>query len=111
SDPGAHPDPDAVARAAALLKEARRSAVVAGSGVWWAHAETELRDLLRLADLPAVSNGLARGIVPPESRYHATRARGVALGEADLVLVVGVPLDFRLGFGRSPVVFDEARII
>jgi acetolactate synthase-1/2/3 large subunit len=110
-DPGAHPDPEAVQRAAALLKEARQPAVVAGSGVWWAHAETQLFELLRAADLPAVTNGQARGMVPPESPHYGTRARGVTLGEADLVVVVGVPLDFRLGFGRPPVIPDEARIV
>jgi len=110
-DPGAHPDPDAVAAAAALLRTARRPAVVAGSGVWWSHAEAELCELLRVADLPAVGNGLARGIVPPDSPYYATRARSVALGEADLVLVVGVPLDFRLAFGRAPVFDEDARLV
>jgi acetolactate synthase I/II/III large subunit len=110
-DRGDHPDPDAVKRVAALLREAKRPAVVVGSGVWWAHAETELCELLRVADLPAVTSGLARGTVPPDSPHYGTRARGLALGGADLVLVIGVPLDFRLGFGRSPVVSEEARIV
>jgi acetolactate synthase-1/2/3 large subunit len=111
ADAGAHPDPDAVQRVAALLREARRPAVVAGSGAWWAHAEAELGELLRVADLPAVTNGLARGLVPPDSALYGTRARGVVLGEADLVLVIGVPLDFRLGFGRAPVISEEAKIV
>jgi acetolactate synthase-1/2/3 large subunit len=85
--------------------------VVAGSGVWWAHAEEELGELLRVAGLPAVTNGLARGMVAPDSPWYATRARGVALGEADVVLVVGVPLDFRLGFGRPPVIPDDAQVV
>ena len=110
-DRGAHPDPDAVERAAALLREARQPALVAGSGAWWAHAEAELAELLRVADMPAVTNGLARGMVAPDSAWYGTRARGLALGEADLVLVVGVPLDFRLGFGRSPVISDDAKIV
>src|SRR2546430_3521933 len=61
--------------------------------------------------MPAVTNGLARGMVALDSALYGTRARGVVLGEADLVLVVGVPLDFRLGFGRSPVISEEARIV
>ncbi|HEX6347845.1 MAG TPA: acetolactate synthase [Candidatus Dormibacteraeota bacterium] len=110
-DRGAHPDPDAVREAARLIREARQPAVVAGSGVWWGHAEEPLRRLLEAAGLPAVTNGLARGIVPPVSPGFATRARSVALGEADLVLVVGVPLDFRLAFGRAPVFNEDARLI
>ena len=110
-DRGAHPDPEAVKRVADLLRKAERPAVVAGSGVWWAHAEEPLRRLLEVAGLPAVTNGLARGMVPPDSPFYATRARGVALGEADLVLVIGVPLDFRLAFGRPPVFDDEAALV
>src|SRR5581483_9999240 len=53
----------------------------------------------------------ARGILPPSHRLAATRARRVALGEADVVVVVGVPLDFRLGFGNPPVLAEQARIV
>ena len=106
-EPGAPPDPDAVARVAGLLARSRRPAVIAGSTVWWAHAETELRRFLEAARVPAVLNGMARGILPPGHDLLRTRARSTALGEADLVLVIGVPLDFRLNFGMAPV-FDES---
>ena len=110
-DPGPEPDPEEVRRAAGCLRSARRPAVVAGSGVWWAHAESELVQLVEAAGIPAVLNGLARGMLAPEHELCATRGRRVALGEADLVLVVGVPLDFRLGFGRSPVIGEGAEIV
>jgi acetolactate synthase-1/2/3 large subunit len=110
-DPGGPPDHDEVNKVARLLAEAARPAIVAGSGVWWARAEDELRSLAEVAGLPVVLNGLARGMLPPEHRLFATRARGVALGEADLVLVVGVPLDFRLNFGQPPVIAEEARVV
>ncbi len=103
--------PDEVRRAAELIRGAERPAIIAGSGVWWARAEEELRLLAEAASLPVVMNGLARGIVPSRHRLHATRARKVALGEADVVVVVGVPLDFRLGFGRPPVIAEEAHVI
>jgi acetolactate synthase I/II/III large subunit len=109
-DRGAAPDPDEVRRIAGLLREAERPAIVAGGSVWWACAEEELVRLAEAAGTPVVLNGMARGMLPPDHRLFASRARGVALGEADLVLVVGVPLDFRLNFGHAPVVPDTARV-
>ncbi len=44
-------------------------------------------------------NGMARGTVPADDELAFSRARSKALGEADVALVVGVPMDFRLGFG------------
>ncbi len=108
---GAAPDPDQVRRTIALLREAERPALVAGSSVWWASAEAELLRLAEAAGTPVVLNGMARGMLPQEHPLFASLARGPALGEADLVLVVGVPLDFRLNFGLAPVLAAEARIV
>ena len=111
ADRGPGPDPDEVRRIVALLREAERPAVVAGSSVWWSCAETELLRFAEAAGTPVVLNGMARGSLPPDHPLFAARARGVALGEADLVLVVGVPLDFRLGFGKPPSLPESARIV
>jgi acetolactate synthase-1/2/3 large subunit len=46
-----------------------------------------------------VTNGMGRGVVPGGHPLLVTKARGKALGTADLVVVVGTPLDFRLGYG------------
>ncbi len=46
-------------------------------------------------------NGLARGCVPADHPQFFSRARGTGLKGADVALVVGVPMDFRLGFGGS----------
>src|SRR5712692_2480703 len=105
------PDPEQVSKAAALLRNAQRPVVVAGSRVWWARAEAELGRLCHAARLPAVLNGLARGMLPPSDELWAGRGRRVALGEADVVLVAGVPLDFRLGFGDPPVIDAEAKLV
>ena len=110
-DPGPPPDPDAVRRVAGLIRDAQRPAVIAGGAVWWAHAEDELRRFVEAAHLPTSVNGMARGMLPPGHPLFFPRARGQALGQADLILVVGVPLDFRLNFGQSPVFADDARIV
>ena len=110
-DPGPPPDPDAVRRVAALLREAQRPAVIAGSTVWWSRAEAELRAFAEAAHVPVVLNGMARGMLPPGHDLLRTRARSTALGEADLVLVIGVPLDFRLNFGLPPVLDADAKVV
>ena len=108
---GAAPDPDQVKRVARLLKEARQPAVIAGSGVWWAHGEAALVRFAESADLPVYLNGLARGVLPPGHRLYRSRSRSAGLGQADLVLVVGVPLDFRLNWGQPPVLLDGAQVV
>ena len=108
---GASPDPDLVARAARLIEGAHRPAVIAGGSVWWARAEDELKDLVETANLPLTVNGMARGALPPGHPLFFPRARGPALGEADLIVVVGALLDFRLNFGQPPVFAEDAQLI
>jgi acetolactate synthase I/II/III large subunit len=110
-DRGPSPDPDAIQAVVRLLQEARRPAVIAGGTVWWSHAETELKELVEGAHLPLCVNGLARGMLPAGHPLFFPRARGPVLGEADLILVIGVPLDFRLNFGQPPVFAEDAKIV
>src|SRR6266536_2260098 len=55
--------------------------------------------LLAGAERPVIANGLGRGVLPRGHELLVTRARSLALGAADLVVVAGAPLDFRLGYG------------
>lgn len=100
-------DADAVSRAARLLAEARTPVVVAGTDVWQAGAVDELRTLVEVCRVPTITNGMGRGTVPADHELAYSWARKAAFTEADLVLVVGTPLDFRLGFGS----FGEARVV
>jgi thiamine pyrophosphate-dependent acetolactate synthase large subunit-like protein len=93
------PDPDAVAMIADLLGRSQRPVLVLGSDVWADGAEEAALRLVETLGLPAITNGMGRGVVPRGHRLLVSRARGEALGTSDLVLVVGTPLDFRLGYG------------
>jgi acetolactate synthase I/II/III large subunit len=90
-----------VEEAAALLAGAERPAIMAGTGLYWGHGEEELLALAEALGIPVFLNGLGRGCVPADHELAFSRARGVALKGADVALVVGVPMDFRLGFGGS----------
>jgi acetolactate synthase-1/2/3 large subunit len=93
------PDPDALEGVARLLAEARRPVLVLGSDVWADGAEAAAARAAATLGLPVVANGQGRGIVAPDAGLLVTRARSAAFGGADLVLVAGAPLDFRLGYG------------
>jgi acetolactate synthase-1/2/3 large subunit len=95
----APPDPGDIGRIAALLRAARRPVLVLGSDVWLGGAEEEARRAAEELGLPVIANGQARGVLPRGHELLVTRARALALREADLVIVVGAPLDFRLGYG------------
>jgi len=92
-------DGGALDRAAGLLAAARRPVIMAGTNVWWGHAEAALLRLAERRQIPVLMNGMARGTVPADHPLAFSRARSKALAEADVAVVVGVPMDFRLGFG------------
>src|SRR5262252_4302845 len=89
-----------IAEIAALLAQAQRPVLVLGSDVWLGGAESAARAAAEELRLPVIANGQGRGILPSGHDLLMTRARSLAFGEADLVVVVGTPLDFRLGYGE-----------
>jgi acetolactate synthase I/II/III large subunit len=88
-------------RAAALLRDAERPVIMAGTGLYWGHGEEQLRKLAEALRIPVFLNGLGRGCLPADHELFFSRARSAGLGQADVALVIGVPLDFRLGFGAA----------
>ena len=92
-------DPAGAAAIAGLIAGARRPVLVLGSDVWMGGAEQAARTAAEELRLPVIANGQGRGILPRGHELLVTRARSVAFREADLVVVVGTPLDFRLGYG------------
>jgi acetolactate synthase I/II/III large subunit len=92
---------EAVERAGELLRAAERPVIMAGTDLYWGHGEQELLELAQTLRIPVFLNGLARGCVAADHELFFSRARSQALKGADVALVVGVPMDFRLGFGAS----------
>lgn len=92
-------NPEDVDRIAGLLSRARRPVVVLGGDVWADGAERTARAVVEELGLPVIANGMGRGVLPRGHELLVTRARSQAFGQADLVVVIGAPLDFRLGYG------------
>jgi acetolactate synthase-1/2/3 large subunit len=100
-DPLLVPAADGVEAAAELLRSAERPVIMAGTGLYWAHGENALRGIAEELRIPVFVNGLGRGCIPADHDLAFSRARGNGLKGADVALVIGVPMDFRLGFGGS----------
>src|SRR5262245_41683648 len=103
----ADPDPDVVARVAQLLATAERPMLIAGSDAWWGGAEGALVAALEHLRVPAFTTGQGRGCLPADHPLALSRTRALLKSEADLVVVVGTPLDFRLSFGS----FGDATVV
>jgi acetolactate synthase-1/2/3 large subunit len=100
-DPLDEPVAEGVERALALLDGAERPVIMAGTDMYWGKGERALLELAERRGIPVFLNGLARGCVPADHELFFSRARSEGLKGADVALVVGVPMDFRLGFGGS----------
>ncbi len=92
---------EAIERAGELLRGAERPVIMAGSDLYWGRGEEQLLELAETLRIPVFLNGLARGCVPADHELFFSRARSQALKGADVALVLGVPMDFRLAFGAS----------
>jgi acetolactate synthase-1/2/3 large subunit len=93
-------DPEAIERLADLLVRSERPCVLLGSQVWTCRATGAARDLIAELNLPAYMNGAGRGTLPPGDPHHLQLSRRHAFSSADLIVIVGTPFDFRLGYGR-----------
>jgi acetolactate synthase I/II/III large subunit len=94
-------DSAAIERAGELLRTAERPVIMAGTDLYWGHGEQELQRLAETLRIPVFLNGLARGCLAADHELFFSRARSQALKGADVAIVMGVPMDFRLGFGAS----------
>ncbi|MFQ6114210.1 MAG: thiamine pyrophosphate-binding protein, partial [bacterium] len=94
------PDSENIEAVLAILKESEQPVVIGGSNVYWDHAETSLQEFITKLNSPVYLNGMGRGCVSSDHPHFFSLSRRKALEEADVVVVVGTPLDFRLGYGK-----------
>jgi len=93
-------DPADIERLADLLVNAERPAILFGQQVWISRGHEEAVALLRGLDIPGYFNGASRGLLPPGDPHHFDRTRSQAFAKADVIVVVGTPFDFRMGYGK-----------
>jgi len=93
-------DPDDVQRLADLLVQAERPCILFGTQTWTSRASEKAREFARTLNIPAYMNGSGRGTFPPGDPHHFHRTRRIAFDKADVIVIVGTPFDFRMGYGR-----------
>ncbi|CFX05803.1 Thiamine pyrophosphate protein TPP binding domain protein [Candidatus Filomicrobium marinum] len=93
-------DPRDIEKLADLLVKAERPAILYGQQVWSSRGHNEAIALLRGLDIPGYFNGASRGLLPPGDEHHFDRTRSLAFKNADVIVVVGTPFDFRMGYGK-----------
>ena len=102
-------DPDDIERLADILVKAEKPAILLGSQVWMARGHDAAIALARELNVPAYMNGAARGILPPGDPHYFNRTRRYAFNNADVIVIVGTPFDFRMGYGKR--IRQEATLV
>ncbi|WP_405056896.1 thiamine pyrophosphate-binding protein [Kribbella sp. NBC_01505] len=93
-------DPAAIEALADLIAHAEKPVVLLGGQVWTSRGSDAATDFVRALDVPAFMNGAARGTLAPGDPHHFHLSRRYGFNNADLIIIVGTPFDFRMGYGR-----------
>jgi len=108
---GVGPDPRFVTRAFELLRGAERPVCLVGSQLFWSRRREAYPEFVRTFGMPIYVNGQARGSLDPDDPHWFLQTRKEALRRADVVLIFGTPLDFRIGYGRASHVNPAAKLV
>ena len=93
-------DPDDIEKLADILVKSERPCVLFGTQVWTCRATEAALEFARTLNIPAYMNGAGRGTFPPGDPHHFHRTRRMAFDKADVIVIVGTPFDFRMGYGK-----------
>jgi acetolactate synthase-1/2/3 large subunit len=104
-------DPSLIKQAAEMINRAEKPMIMAGSGVFWHRAHKELAEFARVADVPVYTNAMGRGTLRQDNPNFFSLSRKPAFAQADVIVVLGTPVDFRLKYGRPPAWNAQAKII
>jgi len=105
------PEPAAVDRALDLLAQAERPLIVLGKGAAYARADEQIREFVETTGIPYVPMSMAKGLLPDGHQQSAATARSLALGQADVVMLLGARLNWLLGHGEAPQWNPRAKFV
>jgi oxalyl-CoA decarboxylase len=105
------PAPETVERALNLLAGAERPLIILGKGAAYAQADSQIREFVEKAGVPFLPMSMAKGLLPDDHPQCAATARSFALGQADVVMLIGARLNWLLGHGKGPQWSKTAQFI
>ncbi len=92
-------DIESIKQVSKILHVSERPAILFGQQVWQSRSQNEAIDFIEKLQIPAYTNGASRGMIDSKSTYCFDRTRGDAFKDADTIIIVGTPFDFRMGYG------------
>ena len=104
-------DPEYVKQVVDILHSTERPMVLAGSDIWWNDASEELREFVEMIDSPVFLNAMGRGSIPSDHTNLGSLGRRYGLVKSDTVILIGTPVDFRLGYGADSMFPQSPRLI
>lgn len=107
----AYGDPEYIRQVVDILHNAERPMVLAGSDVWWNDASEELRQFVEMIDAPVFLNAMGRGSIPSDHPNLGSLGRRYGLVKSDAVILIGTPIDFRLGYGADTMFPQNPKLV
>jgi len=104
-------DPELIKEAAKLLVASRKPVVIAGNTVYWSQGSQELKQFIEAIHAPVFLNGMGRGCIPCDHAQFFVYSRRFALSQADVTVLIGTEIDFRLNYGAPPLFNPEGKVI
>ncbi len=111
TDARAYGDPEYIRQVVDILRNAERPMVLAGSDVWWNDASEELRQFVEMIDSPVFLNAMGRGSIPSDHPNLGSLGRRYGLVKSDAVILIGTPIDFRLGYGADTMFPQNPKLV
>jgi thiamine pyrophosphate-dependent acetolactate synthase large subunit-like protein len=93
-------DPADIEGLADILVQAKQPCVLLGTQIWTCRGTDAAINFVKTLNIPAFMNGAGRGTLPPRDPHHFQQTRRYAFDKADVIVIVGTPFDFRMGYGR-----------
>ncbi|MEO6984009.1 MAG: oxalyl-CoA decarboxylase [Paralcaligenes sp.] len=105
------PAPESIQHAIKLLSSAERPLVILGKGAAYAQADQDIRSFIENTGMPFLPMSMAKGLLPDDHEQSAAASRSFAIGNADVVMVIGARLNWLLSHGRSPLWSEKTHIV
>jgi oxalyl-CoA decarboxylase len=111
SAPRQIPAPESIARALDLLAKAKRPLIILGKGAAYAQADSEIRSFIETTGIPFLPMSMAKGLLPDDHAQSTAAARSFAIGQADVVMLIGARLNWLLSHGKPPLWSESTRYV
>ena len=109
--PSQIPAPESITHALDLLATAKRPLIILGKGAAYAQADKDIRSFIETTGIPFLPMSMAKGLLPDNHSQSAAAARSFAIGQADVVMLIGARLNWLLAHGKSPLWSDSTQYV